>query len=620
MLATIAFTTLTALAAPQEIPQPTCGAGYSQAMAFPLQTKLIHPSRKAHCYASDAADHTRIDELRNYRCITLQGLDLPGAGTVDLQLTRVNDVSPQTISLNGSEPGAPGNPSPTDMSLWFGDIQNLPDSRVCLAFSNVGVWGWVRTDQRLYQMVSFPKNGTWADFRVLFMDDVDKNYLAGSLCGDVINEPPDLPPDYGTCLAGLNPSGWTEQCADTVVDQLRLCTTALETDYQYYQRFNNVPAAEVYARFIIGAVAQQLRIDTRAVLEVNYLGIHTSAADPWLEQDIQPGQTSSPCCVDVVYEFQHSWGTDDLISKGARFNLGAGLGNAPVTADLYHMLSGAVMGCGVAVGKIGSGEDAFSLSTEMGPINYDNQNVFGAGGVLLGENARSMYFQIYGAGHEIGHNFGAPHSHAIRIDTNGTPGNLADDEGLDDCSKDPSGGARDCSTTSFMQNGLMSYCFSCGPDFLRNIRFDYHEEIAKCMRARTVNLPIYEDVHFVTDLGFSTAPDGATAPTLTFIGQDPGVDTITLATSNVPPHTWTSLFISVNGGYTQFNGPTKIVTIVPEIFSGIFLLWPPQAPGVPIDIALPDNYPDGKVIYLQHYFAIGNDLYGSNALALEVIH
>ena len=545
-----------------------------------------------------------MEALSGYRCVLLQNLQLPGDRLVDLLLSRIDDVRPATISLDGSPPHSPNNPLPTPMTSWSGSVAGITDSRACLTFSAVGVWGWIRTDQKLFQLASFPSSGQWTAFRTLLVDDVDKNNIAGSLCGDVIDEPPDLPPDYPGCLYGLNPATWQAGCPENRIDHLRLCTMAVETDYQLYQRFRDVAAAEVYARFVIGAVAQQLRIDARAVIRIDYLGIHTTPNDPWRKQDIANGQTSSPCCVEVIYEFQHEWGIEDWASRGARFNLGPGRGNAPIRADIYHMMSGAEMGCGVGAGKIGTGLEAFSLSSGMGALNFDNQNVI-RNGVIVSERMLSPFFQIYGAGHEIGHNFGAPHTHALRYLQNG---NLV---AIDDCAQDPGGGPPDCSAMGFARATLMSYCHGCAPGFLRNIRVDYHEQIARCMRGYVANLPPFEDAHFVTDLGFASAPSGQSPPVLTFTGYAPGVDRLLLSSTNNPTHDWRALVISLRGVYAQLPG----FTVVPFLD----VLWTAQSPTTPIDIPLPSGLPNGVVVYFQHFFAAGQAIYGSNALALEII-
>lgn len=605
----LAALTLGALAAtlalpPQDPPEPTCPPGSHLPLPFPMQQVVAHPNRLAHCFSPDTADRARIAGLSGYRCVRLHNLQLPGDRLVDLDLTRIDDVVPDTISLNGSPPHAPSNPRPSAMTSWSGSIANVAGSQVCLTFSAVGVWGFIRTDQKLFQFASFPLGGRWTDFRTALVDDVDKNRIAGWLCGDVINEPPDLPPDYPNCIYGLNPTPWTAGCPENRIDRLRRCTMAVETDYQFYQRFGDIAAAEVFARFVIGAVAQQLRIDARVVIVMNYLGIHTTANDPWRKQDIANGQTSAPCCLEVIYEFQHEWGTEDWLSRGARFNLGPGRGNAPLPADIYHLMSGAEMGCAVGAGTIGGGREAFSLSSGMGALNFDNQNIV-QNGTIVYERPLSPYFQLYGAGHEIGHNFGAPHTHALRYLSNG---NLV---AVDDCAQDPDNGPPDCSPMGFGRGTLMSYCHGCAPGFLRNIRMDYHDQIARCMRGNVVNLPIFEDVQFVTDLGFASAPAGRTPPVLTFIGYAPGIDRLRMSSTNNPVHDWRALVISPRGAYVQLPG----VLVVPFID----VLWTALSPTTPIDLPLPQGLPSGLVFYFQHFFAAGADLYASNALALEII-
>ncbi len=73
-----------AVASPQVAPEPWCFPGYHVAMAFPLQTKVQHPTLAAHCFLPNAADRARVQLLQNHRCVRLQGLAIPGGGVIDL--------------------------------------------------------------------------------------------------------------------------------------------------------------------------------------------------------------------------------------------------------------------------------------------------------------------------------------------------------------------------------------------------------------------------------------------------------------------------------------------------------------------------------------------------------
>ena len=599
----VALASTLAATSPQAPPEPACPPGSQQILPFPLQTRIAHPHLAASCFVPSAVERSNAQALRNYRCVRLQALTLPGLGAYDLELTRIDDVEPKYISLDGAAVGSPGNPAPSAMSLWSGSIPGVVGSRACIAFSAVGVWGWIRTDSRLFQLASFPSASGWTDYRILLIDDVDKNALNGWQCGLPIPEPATLPPDFGTCLSGLPPAHWEYQCTDPGIAQLRLCRTAVETDWQFYSRFGNVQAAEVYARFVLGSVAQALRIDVRVVVELEYLGLWTTAADPWVMQDIRGGQVNGPCCVDVFYEFQHEWGTEDLISIGARFNLGPGNGHAPVPADLYHLMSGVQVGCAVGRRGVGTPFGGFSISTGMGAVNFDNPN----------EPRESPFFQVVGAGHEIGHSFGVGHTHNFKIDVNGTPGNTADDVPIDDCARDAGGGSPNCASTGFGRSTLMSYCFNCPPGGLGNVRVAYHPEVARCMRVHVASLPDFEDVHFVTSLDIGSAPGTATPPVLTYVGESTGMDTLSFAGSNNPPNPDVNLLIiGAAGMYAVTSG----FTIVPTI--DIVLVGVPA--NMPIQVALPDGFPNGLMLYFQQVFVVnGVDVYASNGVALEVI-
>jgi hypothetical protein len=579
----------------QDPPQPICTSGYLQVLPFPLTTRQRLGQLDAECYTPGPTERAGVEQLRNYRCLLLQGLNLPGNGTVDLELTRIDDVAPKQLAIKSNFVPATGTHTevlgtPTDMSLWSGTIAGITGSRVCLGFSAYGTWGWVQTNAKLFQVASFP-NGSWAAHKVLVVDDEDKGLLGPWQCGNPIPEPSTLPPSFGSCLAGLRPAQWSSACSDPDINQLRLCRAAIETDWQYFSRFRDLRAAEVYARFVFGAVAQALRLDVRVVCRLDYLGIWINAADPWTKSDIVQGQTSGPCCVDVFYEFQHRWGTEDLGSVAPRFDLGPGLDLAPVDADLYHFMGGVQMGCAVGSRGIGTVNNGFSISTGMGAVNFANPN----------EPRESPYFQVYGAGHEIGHSFGVGHTHDFLVQ--GKP--------IDDCAVDPGGGRVNCGTTGFMRSTLMSYCIGC-PGQLRNVRIDYHPEVARCMRNATAKLPDFEDVQFVTDLGFGWAPGGA-PPTLRYVGESSGIDTLSLAATNLPSAPFGAVLLAgLNANYLA----VPPLTIVPAIDAVISVMDPAK----PLNIPLPDGFPHGLMLYFQE-FVVGRDFgyYLSNAIALEVI-
>jgi hypothetical protein len=163
----------------------------------------------------------------------------------------------------------------------------------------------------------------------------------------------------------------------------------------------------------------------------------------------------------------------------------------------------------------------------------------------------------------------------------------------------------------FARGTLMSYCHGCAPGFLRNIRIKYHEQIARCMRENAINLPRFEDVHFVLDLGFASAPAGQTPPRLTFTGESPAMDRLQLSSTNFPTYDLRALAISTRGSYFPLPGFTLVPS--PDLW------WPAQSAGMPMDLPLPVGLANGLVLYFQEFFTVGPEIYSSNALSLEII-
>jgi len=167
-----------------------------------------------------------------------------------------------------------------------------------------------------------------------------------------------------------------------------------------------------------------------------YMGFYTTPADPWTSPD-----TGTSICFDMLFEFQAAWSA----------------GGAPVDAHLNHFLSGVDLGCGVAfLDAVCDDDEGFSVMSRMdgltpfpvvaGPLNWD-------------------FVWIC---HELGHNFGSPHTHQYCPP-------------IDECAPQSVWGDCQDEVVCTNQAGLMSYCHAC-PGGMANFTTWFHPVAANTMR------------------------------------------------------------------------------------------------------------------------------------------
>jgi len=229
----------------------------------------------------------------------------------------------------------------------------------------------------------------------------------------------------------LSDMTWIDRQPPVLLETL----VAFETDYQFYQLFNDLNATRVYAVSLIGAVSNRYVEQTSIIMTAPYLGLYSNSNDPWFNPE------SGGNSVNMLYEFQAAWG-------GQPF---------PGNAHLAHFLSGANLGGGVAwlpgacdndygfavSGNIG-GDTPFPVS--QGPLTWD--------------------FMV--VAHELGHNMGTPHTHDFCPP-------------LDECA--PSGYFGSCQTRQQCTSSgtIMSYCHLCSGG-MSNITTFFHPSAALVIR------------------------------------------------------------------------------------------------------------------------------------------
>lgn len=374
--------------------------------------------------------------------VTLHGFPLPGRpdGTLALARAELPFSADALLVVNGvPQPGGPA-AALAGLSLWSGAVLEAPGSRVFLALSPEGAQGMLEfpgSPERLVHVVTeTPAGVDGTPARVRVVEDAGLEALGVLPPPQACAQARAVPKAAG--LPGA-PSGVpppSEGLPDVEELSIVNCRLAIETDYQLYQRFGSTPALTAYVTSLIAAVSDRYVTDVQAQLSISYLGVYTTAGDPWSSQD------SGGDAGDLLDEFRSDW-------------TGSGW---PVTAALAHFISGANLGGGVAyVGVLCNSTYGFGVSGNVvGNVNW---------GAWTGASG-SFTWDFVVVAHELGHNFGAGHTHSYCPP-------------LDQCYTNCSGSTV-CGTGT-----LMSYCHLCAGG-MNNIQLEFHPVVANVMR-NTIN-------------------------------------------------------------------------------------------------------------------------------------
>jgi hypothetical protein len=417
------------------LPPPNAGSGADLAPAPDVAAPLVAlPAARGPgiAFRLDPRGLTRLLALPRAK---MHGFPVPGLGGVTLDLHRVPlpIAEDAVLRVDGADVAGGLRAALGDLSLWSGSVVGLPGSRAFLALSSRGSRGFLElpfAQDRFVHLVSEDRSSTpGAPVVCRVLGDGDLAAMGfvppAEFCAGAR-----FPPG-GSATPALAPTTTSGTDTLTVAD----CRVAIETDYQLFQKFGSIPAATNYITQLMAAVSNQYFTDVQTTLSIAYLGLYTNAADPWTSQD-SGGNASN-----LLDEFVGAWAPSSW----------------PVPANLAHFISGANLGGGIAYIDVLCNQGfGFGVSGNIdGTINW---------GGWTGQPG-SFTWDFVVVAHEIGHNFGALHTHSYCPP-------------LDQCYANCSG------TTICSQGTIMSYCHLCGG--MDNIDLNFHPVVANIMR-QTVN-------------------------------------------------------------------------------------------------------------------------------------
>jgi hypothetical protein len=212
---------------------------------------------------------------------------------------------------------------------------------------------------------------------------------------------------------------------------------AIETDHEFYLRFNDVTAAAAYVGNLLGYVSLRYQAEVGASLLVQSVSLWTTPSDPWASWTQSNGGTSCG-----LAEFGRYWNKN----------------RAGVQRTIAHFLSGKSLGGGVAwIGVLCSPSFPASMSCPGIPTDAPWGGAYGFTASISGTfNAASptVMWDVVAVAHEIGHNFNSPHTHCY----NGLGGSASP---VDGCASAPgcySGSATLPGPAGARSGTIMSYC------------------------------------------------------------------------------------------------------------------------------------------------------------------
>jgi len=364
--------------------------------------------------------------------VELAGFPLSDGSRVDLTLQRL-DLDQLQLGFQVDGQPAPDLLDGLDLTVWRGHVADRDDSQAMLSFSQAGASGWILLDGEVHHLMSSGPGEVWMVSESRLAQLGGQRGLpcaADSLPENQARPRPAPRPDVGA-------SGGAKSGSPS----LYVCPIAIETDYQLSQVFGgNLSAETAYVTSLITWASYRYEEQIGTVLTYPYVQFYTGINDPWTAQDHGGG------CGDLLNEFQAAWA-----------------GNVPAGAKIGHFLSGANLGCGVAW-LPGLCNEPWNFSVS-GNIN---------GGTSFPIQVSPANWDFYVMTHELGHNFGAPHTQDYCPP-------------LDQC-------VANCTGTIACtdQGAIMSYCHGC-PGGVANITTYFHPVSVADMRHRveTTCLPLY---------------------------------------------------------------------------------------------------------------------------------
>ena len=358
-------------------------------------------------------------------------IDLPNRGAVTVNLAQFALVDEHFKLETAAMVKGKLRRTPLDAPRPFaytGTVQGEPDSRVYLGFGrDAGAHILVGTIEIGSESWWLSDGGLRARQRGLPPMIAHESALAAQSVEGLACAAAELAENVKGAESGANEGGLAGGAA------CREFKIAVDTDTEFTMsaQGGNTVAAAQYALLLMGASSQIYARDVDVRIPITFLRLWTGE-DPWTMTGM----------VDQLYQYRDFWAANET----------------HIVRDLGHHLAGRGLGGGVAWLSVAcSNQDyGFGLSSGVG---------YGFPYPLIDHDYGNWEPMV--VSHELGHNFGAPHTHDHNPQADGC--------GTNDCSQAWSG-------------TIMSYCHICDGG-MSNVSLTFHPYSRASINAHVANTP-----------------------------------------------------------------------------------------------------------------------------------
>ena len=325
---------------------------------------------------ANAEDPQLSDVARSVSCrgrLRVSDLFLETRGLVQLDLERFDVFTDDAFVLAGDKPV-----QIPDSAYYRGSIVGSPGSRAVLGFKRGGlIDGLITSGDEVWRVSSEAKLSGFGADRLSILEEFRDRPFDCQTGENMAGDPAWLPEGTEGAEPEALPAGIYSYSA----------RVAVETDWEFLNKFGgNVNVATDYVAdlFAFSSAIYEAEVDTS--LYISYLKWWpggNNGSDPWTQSS----------CSNALNELSGYWTSN----RGS------------VDRTLVHLLSGKSTGCGIAYSpSLCSDNFSYGLSGSLsGNFNPDSPRSSG-------------FWDILVVSHEIGHNFGSPHTHSY-CNTNGNP-------------------------------------------------------------------------------------------------------------------------------------------------------------------------------------------------------
>ncbi len=373
--------------------------------------------------ASELLNRDRLDDLALGESIVIEDFPLADAGRFALDLTRFSVITPGGRIVEGGVGGDVDLPDTGLVLLKGAVVGHDENSSVFIAVGQWGINGLVTLNDEFFSITTGPYDGPiGAHSEVFVTSNFDITATTDSFC------------HYDPGIARLNPDreGPVEADDQPLFDargtSCRLASLAIDSDYEFTNRLfgNNTSASADYAQTLLGATSTIYERDVGVSISIGYLRVWGTNTDPYTSGNLDT----------FLEQVRSEWRTN----------------MTDIDRVIVHGLSGRNLGGGVAyLSVLCSKNLGYGVSSSLNgsfpnpPQDHNNAN-----------------WDIIVVPHEIGHNFGAQHTHDYNPP-------------IDQCGDGNCAGA--------YGGTIMSYCHLCSGG-IRNIVLHFYPSIAAIMTSR----------------------------------------------------------------------------------------------------------------------------------------